>query len=158
MPSPADHFGAPGLLCAFQPAGGTAGLGGLKSALRKETNHSSILLVDPADEKRQDVLLSPRQRRFTLEWRVVWVGIIIFNKSFNISAYFIILTYILTALTISDKNLNALYNESKRQGKEKETETQPICSQPGLSKKKKVRFPAFTYKFTTINDVKIRNR
>ena len=53
---PRVRFGAPYLLGAFRPAGGTAEPGSLKCALRKEADHSgSALLLDLADGKRQGV-------------------------------------------------------------------------------------------------------
>lgn len=46
----------------------------------------------------------------------------------------------------------------KGKGKKKKRKPNQSVASLGSQKKKKVRFPAFTYKFTTINDVKIRNR
>lgn len=67
--------------------------------------------------KRTGCLLNPRKRRFTLKPRVAGVSINTFTKSYNLWAYFIVLTYILTAL--NNKNRSALTNNGS---KRRETE------------------------------------
>ena len=80
-----------------------------------------------------------------------------------ISAYFIVLIYILTVL--NNKNRSALTNNGSKKGGEKETENQPICSQPELNTNIYIYiyiyvayFLKFAFSFTKVNDVKIRNR
>lgn len=50
-------------------------------------------------------------------------SVLIYSINLYISSYFIVLTWILNALNINNKNLNALNNESKRQEKEKQKST-----------------------------------